>query len=138
MKNHLLGCMYRIRPGRIFPLPSRDTPGLFIISSQAFVWARNQCSSGSPLYFVLGGSATILSDAEMHSVRKELCNFESGRDAEVDARGKIIFGAVYRHTPGKDFSPFSEICARTDQNFGIIKNFHSGYYHITRMALYYR
>ena len=117
MKNHLLGCMYRIRPGRIFPLPSRDTPGLFIISSQAFVWARSQCSSGSPLYFVRGGSATVLSDAERHSVQKVLCNFESGRDAEVDARGKIIFGAVYRHTPGKDFLPSIEICARTIYNF---------------------
>ena len=53
----------------------------------------------------------------MHSVQKVLCNFESGRDAEVDARGKIIFGAVYRHTPGKDFLPSSEICARTIYNF---------------------
>ena len=50
-------------------------------------------------------------------VKRGRCNFESGRDAEVDARGKIIFGAVYRHTPGKDFLPSSEICARTIYNF---------------------
>lgn len=71
-------------------------------------------------------------------VKKVRCNFESGRDAEVAGREKITFQAVYRYTPGKDFLPSSEICARTDQNFGIIKFFHSGYYHITRMALYYR
>ena len=76
-----------------------------------------QYVNGPPLYFVRGGSATVLSEAEMHSVQKVLYNFESGRDAEVDARGKIIFGAVYRYTPGKDFLPSSEICARTIYNF---------------------
>ena len=60
------------------------------ISRQAFVLARSQYSSGSPLYFVRGGSETILSDTEVHSVQKALCNFELGRDAEVDGRGKIL------------------------------------------------
>ena len=50
-------------------------------------------------------------------MQKALCNFELGRDAEVDGRGKITFQAVYRHTPGKDFPPSIEICARTNQNF---------------------
>ena len=44
-------------------------------------------------------------------------NFEPGRDAEVDGRGKITFQAVYRHTPGKDFPSSIEICARTGRNF---------------------
>lgn len=87
------------------------------ISRQAFVLARSQYSSGSPLYFVRGGSETILSDTEVHSVQKALCNFELGRDAEVDGGGKITFQAVYRHTPGKDFPASIEICARTNQNF---------------------
>ena len=92
-----------IRLGRIFFLPARYAPGPFTISSQAFVLTRSQCSSGSPLYFVRGGSVTILSDAEVHSVQKVRCNFEAGQDAEVAGSEKIIFGAVYRHTPGKDF-----------------------------------
>ena len=58
-------------------------PHPFKISSQAFVLARSQYSSGSPLYLVRGGSATIWSDTEVHSVQKPLCNFELGRDAEV-------------------------------------------------------
>ena len=87
-------------------------PHPFKISRQAFVLARSQY-----MYFVRGGSETILSDTEVHSVQKALCNFELGRDAEVDGRGKITFQAVYRHTPGKDFPPSIEICARTNQNF---------------------
>ena len=59
------------------------------------------------MYFVRRGSATVLSEAEVHSVQKVFCNFESGRDAEVGGSGKITFQAVYRHTPGKDFSIFS-------------------------------
>ena len=69
------------------------------------------------MYFVRRGSATVLSEAEVHSVQKVFCNFESGRDAEVGGSGKITFQAVYRHTPGKDFPASIEICARTNQNF---------------------
>ena len=117
MENYFLDCTCRVRSGRISHVETRYAPNMAEISRQAFVLARSQYSSGSPLYFVRGGSETILSDTEVHSVQKALCNFELGRDAEVDGRGKITFQAVYRHTPGKDFPPSIEICARTNQNF---------------------
>ena len=53
-------------------------------------------------------------------------------------REKSLNGLYVQNTPRNDFSLGNKICSRTDQNFGIIKIFHFGYYHITRMALYYR
>ena len=56
------------------------------------------------MYFVRRGSATILSEAEVYSVQKVLCNFKSGQDAEVAASEKITFQVIYRNNLGKDFS----------------------------------
>ena len=52
-----------VRPEAIFRFESNQSLRPAIISWQIFVLARDRYNSGSPLYFVRGGSEIISSDA---------------------------------------------------------------------------
>ena len=76
------GLYIAVRPEDIFRFGRSQSPRPTIISLQIFVLARNRYNSGSPLYFVRGGSEIISGDAVQGGILF-LFNFTAGRDAEV-------------------------------------------------------
>ena len=100
-----------VRPGDIFLLGISQSPGPILISWQVFVLARNRYNSGSPLYFVRGGSEIISGDAVQGGILF-LFNFTAGRDAEVVPGEKYLSGLYADGAFRKVFVPEQDWCAQ--------------------------